>query len=465
MGWLDRLRGKKEPVTKQEVRKAVHMAMTNRSKQTEYKWEKQWSMYEQVLSRKTYSDRQIIDNLKVIRDLNPDASMAIWNLIRLINTGFEVEGLRPDGTVDDNMTMFLEDLTKRIGRLYGGGADQLISVWVLSGYTSGAIACEAELSDNLREVVDIHPVEPMSIDFQYKTDEGLVMVQRRSDGQLVELNSETVFYYPIDPDVGDPHGRSPLLPILQIVFFQTQILADLQKVLHHQGHERFDISIVEEAIINAMPDELKYDIDKVQQYVDDYISQIEKGFQDLNPDDDFIHSDSVSVTMVGGASKGVMDAKAVIEVINQQIVSALKMLPILLGRNEGTTETHGTVQWQIFMSGVKNLQRIIKRMLERALNVALQLEGYQGRARITFNETSVRNAMQEAQADQTRTTTLIQQVQQGWITNDEAANQVVGHDAVGTPQAPSTSNPLLDAFRPPASSRSTETKVHYSVKK
>lgn len=445
--WFNIKNAKRDSNLRKHVRAAA--ASTKQTKQTAFKWEQQWGLYEKVLSRKSYSSKEVIDSLKVIRDLNPDASMAIWNLIRLVNSGFEVEAVRTDGTTDDAMTEKLEDLAKRVGPLYGGGMDQLVGVWTLSGYTSGGFAAEVELNEQLNDVVDIHVVEATSIDFMRDKELKMNMVQRQSDGSLKVLNPETVFYYPLDPDVGDPHGRAPLLPILQIVFFQVQVLKDLQRVIHHQGYERFDISIVEESIMGALPDEIKHDPQMVSDFVQGFIADMEKHFNELEPDADFIHTDSVKITTTGGAGSKSMDATRVIEVINQQIVSALKMLPILLGRNEGTTETHGTVQWQIFVAGVKSIQRTIKRLMERSFNVYLQINGFQGRAKVTFNELPVRNAMQEAQAEQIRTTTKRDQVNQGWIDNNEAANDVVGHDAVGP--APSPSNPVLNSFRPPTS--------------
>lgn len=441
----------KEDRLRRQVRAAANTAKRgNTTKQTSFKWEQQWGLYEKVLGRKSYSSKEVIESLRVIRDLNPDASMAIWNLQRLVNSGFEVVAQRPDGTVDDAMTEKLEDLAKRVGPLYGGGMDQLVGVWTLAGYTSGGFSAEVELNEQLNDVVDIHVVEATSIDFMSNKEGKVEMVQRQSDGALKVLNSETVFYYPMDPDVGDPYGRSPLLPILQIVFFQVQVLKDLQRVIHHQGYERFDISIVEESIMNSLPDEIKHEPEKVNAFVQAFVADIEKHFSELEPDTDFIHTDSVKVQTAGGAGGKSMDATRVIEVINQQVVSALKQLPILLGRNEGTTETHGTVQWQIFVAGVKSIQRTIKRLMERSFNVYLQINGFQGRSRVTFNELPVRNAMLEAQAERIQTNTKLAQVQAGWIDNNEAANEMVGHDAVGP--APTYRNPALDSFRPPTNS-------------
>ncbi len=410
-------------------------ASLNPGKQADDRWEKQFGWYDGVIKRSQLKSKDVMDSLRLIRDINPDASLAIWNFLRLSNQGHELECLKPTGSLDKQGLDFLNSIAKRVGKLYGGGADQLINVLNLTGYTQGAIALEVELNEQLNQIVDFHAIDPSTLDFRKNEDTGEVeLVQRQSNGSYKILNQDQVFYYPIDPDIGDPHGRSPIMPILQIVFFQVEVLRDLKAVAHHQGHARFDISIMEEAILKNIPPTIAAQGEQaVREFVMKYIADIEAAFKSLKPDDNFIHPDSVKVDMVGGTNGKSMDVTRIIDIINQQVVSALKQLPILLGRNEGSTETHGTIQWQIYVAGIESIQRGTKRLMERAYNLALQVEGRQSRARLTFNKLRTTDRLKEAQAEETETRTKILQVQQGWMDNNEAANDMVGHDAVGEP--------------------------------
>lgn len=425
----------------EDVRKFVQQSTLNairalpNKKQTEAKWEKQWSWYDGVMKRSEYSSKQVMENLRIIRDLNPDASMAIWNFLRLANNGHEIEAITTSGDLDRSSMDLINSLAPRVGKLYGGGMDQLINVLLLTAFTQGSIALEVELTESIDDVVDFHAVDPSTLDFRRnkQTDE-IELVQKQWDGTYKVMNGETVFYYPIDPDIGDPYGRSPILPILQIIFFQIQVMKDLQKVIHHQGYERFDISIVEEAIMENLPDRIKNGSpEEIQRYVTNYIGDVQRQMEQLEPDDDFYHTSSIEIKMVGGARSGAVNAQAVVDIINQQVVMALKQLPILLGRNEGSTETHGTVQWQIYVAGIQSIQRGIKRMLERAYGVSLQVYGRQATAKVTFNELRTSDRQSDAAAEKVETETKIMQVNQGWIDNDEAAQDMVGHDAVGEP--------------------------------
>ncbi|WP_306010483.1 phage minor head protein [Bacillus sp. MMSF_3328] len=430
-------------VVSKSVMSAVR-ALPRDGKQTSNKWEQQWFWYEGLIKRKDYRTKEVMENLKIIRDLNPDASMAIWNFLRLANSGHTLEAVTPNGRPEKATTDLLNSYAPRVGKLYGGGLDQLINVLLLTAFTQGAIALEVELTEDISDIVDFHAVDPSTLDFVRNKETGVIeLVQVQWDGQYKVLNPETVFYYPIDPDISDPHGRSPILPILQIIFFQIQVLKDLQKVIHHQGYDRFDISIVEEAIMENLPDHIKNSSpEEVQRYVTSYITDVQKQMEELEPDDDFYHTSSIEIKSVGANKNVSMSAQGVIDIINQQVVTALKQLPILLGRNEGTTETHGTVQWQIYVAGIESIQRALKRILEKAYNVVLQVNGRQLQANLEFNQLRVSDRQAEANAEKTETETKIMQRKEGWITNDEAAMEMVGHNAVAEPEAPVVVSPI-----------------------
>lgn len=453
MGFLDRFFKKTEKdlqgLVHRQVNAAFNKVRTDR-RQTIDTSTPNMFWYEGIISKGEFRSKNVMQNLKMLRDLNPDASMAIWNYLRLANNSHELEAIGPNGKAEKASTDLINALAQRVGALYGGGADQLINVLLLTALTQGAVALEVELTEDLTDVVDFHAVDPSYLDFRRNKETGeLELVQKQSDGTYKVLNQEQVFYRPIDPDVDDPYGRSPILPVLQVIFFQMEVLRDLKRAVHHQGWERYDITVVEEAIMNNLPDEIKMGgPDEVSSYVSSYIQDIQDQMRNLEPDDDFFHTDSVQIGIAGGGkSRGSMDINGVIEVINQQVVTSLKQLPILLGRNDGTTETHGTVQWQIYVSGIESLQRAIKRLLERAYNVALDIYGKPRRAKLTFDSLRVNDRLKEAQAEKVETEVKIAQYNQGWIDNDEAANEMVGHNAVDEPkqqQVSISANPPIE---------------------
>lgn len=393
-----------------------------------------------LIGRSYGSYRDVLEQIRHIRDYNPDAALAVWNTLRLANPGHQVHVYQqqpgPDGQpVEDKQgAAIIEEIAARVGSEYGGGVDTLIDVLNLTLMTQGAIAAELELSENVREVLDYCPVDPRWIDFAVDEKTGKAGPVVSSYGQVKWLNTNQFRYIPLDPDVDDPHGRSPMWTTLEIIFFQQEVLRDLKAVMHNQGYPRIDVALLEEIIVQNTPEHLKTAgrEDEFRAWVDGYMSDVQTTYNGLNPDDTFIHWDWVKVGYVGATNgTGSVDVARVIQVIDTQMVAALKQLPILLGRNEGATTTHATVQWQIYVAGIEALQRRTKRMVEWLHNTALRVAGRQSYARVEFEPIRKSDRKAEAEAERIETETLVTRVLAGWMDNDEAATEAVGHEAVG----------------------------------
>lgn len=388
----------------------------------------------------------VLDTLRIVRDRDPDAAQAITNFLLLMGQGYEVTAYRAgaDTVIDDAATAYVRAFDARVGPDYGGGMDVLIDVINLTLVTQGASCVELEIASDLRSVVDVHPIDPARIVFKREAGTNRLMrgvqVARGTAGAdsdgFLELSPRQCFYMPLHPDVDRPYGRSPILAALTAIFFKIEILEDLRAVVHNQGYPRLDVAVVEEAVIRNAP--AGSTPDQLQLLVNDLLTDIQEQYAALRPDDTFIHPDSIKVGYVGPSGGGAVNFDVLQRVLDTQIIAGLKQLPILLGRNEGSTTTHATVQWRIFALLIDALQRRTKRLLEQVHTTALQLAGYQATARVTFAGQPTTERLVEAQALETEVRAFTQARDNGWIDDDEAANTLFGHGAVaaGAPPAP-----------------------------
>ena len=410
-----------------------------------------------LVNRRTALSAASLQMMRSMRDYNPDAALALWNMIRLATKieDIQVYHYAPDLTEDEWDTDLegqqrIRELDERqiVGGEYGGGLRAIAGVLVLTLMTQGAAALEVALTDDLRDVEDFCPVDPWLVTFQRDERRVARPVLNLIHGAPVPLNEVQFRYVPLDPEVNDPHGRSPMWPALEAVMFQTEVLRDLKAVAHNQGYPRIDVSVVEEIVIQNLPPHLKGpgQEDDLKDWLDGYLTDIASAYEALNPDDAFVHWDWLQVNMTGPGKGGAgsLDIQALIRVVEAQVIAALKSLPILLGRNEGTTTTHATVQWQIYADSVEAVQDVVQKMLEWACNLTLRVWGRQSVCRITMERPRKSDRYQEAQADQIEADTWFKKVLYGWATNDEAAQATVGHDAVGEmalPQSPPQEEP------------------------
>ena len=369
--------------------------------------------------------------LALLPDISPDVGLAVWNMLRLGSSGFNYTVKDAEGQDDHKGKSLLDNLVQRIN-LMQGGLEALIIQWVLSGFLQGAVAGEAALTEGLDDIDDFYAVDPAAIRFNRDDNMRLVawhyppVAKTGSPATPVQLNPETFWYIPIDPWIDDPYGRPPAAPVLQEVWFDIALISDLRKVVHNQGWPRIDIRVLEEALIANAPPALKNDPGELREWLNDRLTDVQKAYNDLRPDDSFVHFDSVEINQAAGTSGKVIDAEAVMRSIERRMIKALKQLPILMASNEGTTETHGTVQWQIFVAGLRSLQKPVEFILSRMFSLALRVQGYQGRVECWFEPIRTTDRLIDAQAEAQEIRNAIGKWQAGWQTWEESAIEATG---------------------------------------
>lgn len=400
--------------------------------------------FRSLLGRRSVQRYNPIKTLEMIRDYNPDASLAVWNFLRMVNPSHKITAkMLPDRVeVDEEGTALLrtrsDDLLGVYGRDYGGGAHALINVLTLTLLSQGALAGELEISEDLTDVLDWCPVDPRVIMFRVDDETGHFIPTMEHLGQSYVLPHEQFRFIPLDPAVGDPYGRSPLWPTLEATFFQVEVLRDLKMVAHTAGHPRMEVEVLEQIAQQRLPP--KYlepgQEENERAWLNAFLTDIASQYETLKPDDAFVHYDWVSPGVID-AGRPSYDLGALIKVVEHQVASALKHLPILLGRTEGQGLAHGTIQWQIFAQGIVALRATVSAMVSWWATQTLRIWGRQSVAVVEFPSVRTQDRLREAQAETLEVMTSIKKYFMGWVSNEELAEQHVGHPPVGEPDIPS----------------------------
>lgn len=406
------------------------------------------------LNRGASQQKDFIHLLRSVRDFNPDVSKAVDNILTLCNPGYKLRVYKytqigkDDPVLDKEGQRIVEQFANRCFAEYSGAGDflygkttefpglnALINMIHLIIFTQGAFAAEVKLNEDKTDIVDVYPVDPLIVDFQrdenFVWKPGLLL-----SGEFQEFNPLLFRYVPKDPDVDRPNGRSPLMSTLDTVFFQQQVYRDLQAIAHQTNMPRLDIKIISEILdklISTQRTDLLGDPQKKQEFIDGYVADIQEIVKNLKADDAFIHSDAIEVEYQSpkGTAIPISD---LLSAIDRSIVSATKQLPILLGRNEGATTTHATVQWQVYILQMNSYQKISHVIVSWLLNLLLRVNGRNSFVVFEYNKHKTTDDYLTAQAKNMDYYTYQGYVNQGWMTNDEAALAIVGHSAVAEPK-------------------------------
>ena len=438
--------------------------------------------------RSSSRSRSLFAMLSDIRDFNPDVSKAVENIITLGNPGYKLHVYTARQANDPNAEpqedveglRLVQQFGTRIFSEYSGasdfvafagrdsdfpGLDFMIAMTLLNLFTFGAAACEVELTESLDDIVDVYPVDPGLIDFWVEPETNRLVPGILIQGPFVPLDGVRFRYVAKDPSTNYPAGRSPLLPALDTVFFLQQFWQDLQAIVHMTNTARLDVKLVAETLAETIKqlypqlDQPGQEAEK-QAFIDGYMADLEDTINNLQPDDAFIHQDAVEVQFVGPAGTMIPIDK-IFAAIDMQLVSATKQLPLLLGRNEGSTSTHATVQWQVYVENLKSYQRLAKTLAIWALNLYLRVIGRNSYAVIEFNEHKTSDEFLDAQTFNLNAVTWGEIVDRGWADQNEASNELLGHDATGTPKpvtAPVMGNPDAGVVKPPKAATNASVK-------
>jgi hypothetical protein len=381
------------------------------------------------LDRGTFTKATPHQLMSILMSISPDTSRAVWDWLRLLNSGHEIIACKPGtGDQDDRAQEVLNQFVSRLEGFHGSFkaiSDRLF----MSALTRGAFFAELVLDRTGRVPLDIATPDPASVRFQLQTirDRGPSWIPGQwQDGQFVTFDGPTIIYIPLDPEPGSPYGRPMLAPAIFTSVFLLGVLHDLRRVIAQQGYPRTDIVLNLEKLRDAFR---TLDEQEFEQKVDELIAAISRNYARLEPDDAFVHTDPIEVNRAPGAvdSSVMGGAVGMIEALERMATRALKSMPLLMGITDGVSEANANRQWEIHAAGVKTVQHYAETLLGRLLSLALQVQGIVATVKVRFAEVRAAEELRDAQTFMLKLKGAELAERLGYVTADEAAEYATGH--------------------------------------
>lgn len=382
--------------------------------------------------------------LELLADLSPEVSKALWDFLRFCNPGFTATAMRPSGKMPSTgahqaaLDGFLATLKQRYGSV-----DVIIARLFIGAFLRGGLMAELILDKSGRTPLDIATPDPATARWKQIEDPDLGIVWQLGQwqrGQFVVLDRETVRYLPIDPFPGHPEGRAIAGPALFSAVFLLAMLHDIRRVVQQQGYPRIDVSVVLEKVVASMPRADANDPAKLKRWIGETIAEVETVYSSLEPDDAYVHTDDIVVNRPVGTldSSSLGAVTGIIDALERMITRGLKSMPLLMATNQTGTETQSNREWEVHIQGIKSIQHLAEGLLEHLCTLALRAQGIPAVVQWRFAEIRAAEEMRDALTEQTKLANLITKYDQGWIGQDEASQDAVGH--APDQETPRTSN-------------------------
>jgi hypothetical protein len=324
-----------------------------------------------------------------LRDAIPDISDAVWTWKRLCQTGYDIEIVEASSDIAKRRAeRLLHDLDVRVNT-GDRGMDGLLDIFLASLFTYGSAAMEIVLSQSRESIWDVVPVDVWTI--RFRRENGRLQAYQIHDGNEIRLPMDRFIYVGLDRDGTNPYGRSMLRCIPFVVRIQQRLIEDMAKATHNAGWSKLHVKYT--------PDERQRgeSPEAYAQRTHETFEQLRAKVTGIETDQNLVTYDNVSIDVV----RGDQHAQAFYDnhkAVEEQVITGMHLMPILLGRNYGTTETYGTAQFEIVNRQVEAVNRSVKRILERLYNFELSLMWGEARARVNMRSNRTVDVLKEAMA-------------------------------------------------------------------
>lgn len=370
------------------------------------------SVLEGFIGLPNHTPFEMLKVYRFLRDNIPDLSDGVWTWKRLCQSGFDVEILNASSDeAKARANGLVDDLNKRVN---GGdrGMDGLLDVYYTSLFTYGAAAMEIVLTPSRESIFDVVPVDVWTIRFRRERN-GLQAYQLH-DGREIKLPMDRFIYVGMDKDGTNPYGRSMLRSIPFVVKVQQRLIEDMAKATRNAGWSKLHVKY--------SPDDKQRGetAEAYEKRIGGVFSQLHQKLSGLDADQNLVTFDNIAVEVLKGdqQASGFFDNHKAIE---EQVITGMHLMPILLGRNYGTTETYGTAQFEIINRQVEAVNRSTKRFLERLYNFELAMMWGSAEARVHMRGNRTVDVLREAQARRREIDNAIRLRDEGFVSHDEAS--------------------------------------------
>lgn len=378
--------------------------------------------------------------MELLADNSPEVSRALWDFLLFCNPGWKAKAFKPgteevDKQAQAALDEFLSNLHGPFAAPHVMPADVVIASLFMTLFMRGCVLAELVLDEAGRMPLEIATPDPITLQFRRGADpaRGKVwLVGQQQGSDFVVLDRPTVCYVPLHPFPGSAQGRPIAASAIFSALFLIGMLYDLKRVVQQQGYPRLDIAIDVEKLKDLLEDDEAFSsFDKFNEVVDEITSQVAKHYASLQADDAYVHTTVVSVDMPVGAvdSRSLGAVDGLLRAIERMTVRALKSMPLLFGINEAVAETHANRQWEIHVAGIKSVQHLVEFVLERLCGLGLQARGIAAIVRFRFAELRAAEMLRDAQTEQTRINNAVRKRDEGFITQNEASQEITGKDA------------------------------------
>jgi hypothetical protein len=360
---------------------------------------------------------------RFLRDHVPVLKAAIWTWTRLAASPRRFEVVESASEAEAAQAIrVLEALDRRIhpDRIARfGGFEALLIQYFDALFTDGAVAGELTLLPSHQGLDAFNFIDASTLEFEPDKNSRW-QIWQRNDQSRISLDSDAVFYQPLDAEGGRPYGKSLLAAVGFVARVEQELVRDMQKAMHNAGYHRLHVTIRPPQQGSA-----ESDADYAAR-ANAYFDNTVRALRDFDVDDNPITWDDVEIGHIGPGSQVTasrnwyLNHRSMVE----DVVAGCHLAPFMLGYSYGTTQTWARFKYEMVGRQIVTLQRAASRFCEWIAGIELALAGVNAQVRHVFDNRLEFDRRERFETDRTETDLVLRQLEAGLLTIEQARQRL-----------------------------------------
>ena len=328
--------------------------------------------------------RQEAEIYRSLREALPILDAAITKLVRLTG-GFTVKCA--DKAAEAGLRQFLAEMPCGRGQC---GIESFLGVYLDSLLTYGSAVGELVTDGRHLRAVCWGDVRRIEIRQGASPLELTLCEAGGALGGKPFPRQELLLFTALNPEVGNPYGVSLLRSMPFLADILLKIYETLGRNWERAGNVRYAV------VYKPGTDSAQTDAERrAAQMASQWSEAMQAGRSGAVRD--FVAVGDVSVKVIG-ADGPILDSEVPVRQILEQLVARTGLPPFLLGLSWASTERMSAQQSDLLTSELWAIRRAVEPALRRICKTWLQLEGYGCKPEIVWDEISLQDITEQAQA-------------------------------------------------------------------
>lgn len=375
--------------------------------------------------RHTYN---VYDAIKLLAEEHPDTSMGLAVLQALVNQGGHIEFSNCRRASAKRIKEEWDIFAARVNSIASNGLDGLLVQLHSLDFTEGGMACEIVIKEDLSDIEDIYPIAPSTIEWKLEARNGkqVWVPYQNVNAKHIDLSKANFLWIPFNPKI-TPEGSLLFAPAVPAADMQLMFFESSQSVLYRVGCPRYDIKLNKERLVNSAPSEVKSNTANLKVYIKDTYSAVRAQFENMSAENDIVHTDDIEINTIGGESSAYFQGiGAYAEIIDIQMMNAVKVLATLMNRRSSGSYALSSVEFQVIVKMLEPRQRAEKRLVEDIARLWLRVHGYNATVKYTPNPIEWEKMLDKIEYALKNQEFNRRSEEYGYISQDEAAKNTNG---------------------------------------